>query len=286
VSADRAITFAGIGDEAGSSIAAQIEAHRLLGWSTIELRSIDGTALADLDDGAFDHVAAALGQAGLSVVCVDSRIANWARPITGDFGLDLDELDQLGKRCAALGTRYVRVMSYPNDGLDDLEWGARVRRRTRILAERAEALGLVLLHENCAGWAGTDADRARRLVEEVDSPAFRLLFDIGNGVAYGYEAYDMLVPLLPWVEHVHVKDARSENGEAVYTLPGEGVCRVADCMRLLLDAGYTGAWTMEPHLQVRPHEGRTDAGADGLAAFVEYGRAMERLAAEVRGTPC
>ncbi|WNV88987.1 sugar phosphate isomerase/epimerase family protein [Umezawaea sp. Da 62-37] len=286
MSADHATTFAGIGDEAGRSIGEQVEAHRRLGWSTIELRNVDGVALADLDDGAFGRVVEALGHAGLGVVCVDSRIANWARPITGDFGLDLDELDRLGKRCAALGTRYVRVMSYPNDGLDDAEWGSRVRRRMGVLAERAEALGLVLLHENCAGWAGADAGRALRLVEEVDSPALRLLFDIGNGVAYGYEAHDMLVPLLPWVEHVHVKDARGENGEAVYTLPGDGVCRVADCVRLLLDAGYTGAWTMEPHLRVRPHEGRTDAGADGLAEFVEYGRAMERLVAAVRGTPC
>jgi sugar phosphate isomerase/epimerase len=286
VSAEAALTFAGIGDEAGRSLAVQIEAHQRLGWSTIELRNIDDVALADLGDTEFDQVAETLDRAGLRVVCVDSRIANWARPVTGDFALDLTELDILGKRCAALGTRYVRVMSYPNDGLDETEWATRVWLRMRMLAQRAEAAGLVLLHENCAGWAGSNAARARRLLEEVDSPALRLLFDIGNGVAYGYEAYDLLTPLLPWVEHVHVKDARSENGEAVYVLPGEGVCRVADCMRLLLDAGYTGAWTMEPHLAVRPHEGLADAGPDGVTRFVEYGRAMERLAAASRGAAC
>lgn len=280
------ITFAGVGDEAGESLGEQIEAHERLGWSTIELRNVDGVPLADLDDAAFERTVDQVGRAGLRVVCVDSRIANWARPITGDFDLDLSELDTLGKRCAALGTRYVRVMSYPNNGLDDVEWGARVRTRMRLLTERAEAAGLVLLHENCAGWAGTDADMARRLVEDVDSPALRLLFDIGNGIAYRYEAYDMLVPLLPWVEHVHVKDARRENGEAVYTLPGEGDCRVADCLRLLLDAGYAGTLTMEPHLRVRPHEGRSDAGPDGVTEFVAYGRAMERLVAGLREAPC
>jgi len=65
----------------------------------------------------------------------------------------------------------------------------------------------------------------------------------------------MLGPLLPWVEHVHVKDARKDGDKVVYTLPGEGVCRVSDCVRVLLDNGYQGAWTMEPHLSVRPHEG-------------------------------
>ncbi|MET0132862.1 MAG: sugar phosphate isomerase/epimerase family protein [Kibdelosporangium sp.] len=286
MSADPAISLAGIGDEAGRSLGEQIEAHQRLGWSTIELRDIDGVPLAELDDPAFDEVAETLDRAGLRVVCVDSRIANWARPVSGDFALDLIELDRLVKRCAVMDTRYVRVMSYPNDGLTEIEWGARARLRLRMLADRAEAAGLVLLHENCAGWAGSDADRARQLIEEVDSPALRLLFDIGNGVAYGYEAYDMLVPLLPWVEHVHVKDARSEDGEAVYVLPGDGVCRVEDCLRLLLDNGFTGTWTIEPHLRVRPHEGRGDAGPDGITRFVEYGRAMERLVAGLREAPC
>jgi sugar phosphate isomerase/epimerase len=276
------LRLAGIGDEAGTSLAEQIEAHRRLGWSEIELRNVDGVALADLTDAAFDHLVEELDQAGLRVVCVDSRIANWARPITGDFGIDIDELEQLGKRCAALGTRYVRVMSYPNDGLEDTEWGARARLRLGLLAAQAESVGLVLVHENCAGWAGTDAAKARRLVTEVNSPALRLLFDIGNGIAYGYKAYDMLSVLLPWVEHVHVKDARPVDGEAVYTLPGEGDCRVADCMQLLLDNGYTGTWTIEPHIQVRPHEGLSEVGEDGLAAYVEYGRALERLVGTLR----
>ncbi|MEW2118901.1 sugar phosphate isomerase/epimerase family protein [Streptomyces sp. NPDC005474] len=280
------IRFAGIGDEAAPDLAGQIRAHRLLGWSTVELRDIDGTALADLDDAAFDRVAGALREARLDVVCVDSRIANWARPITGDFGLDRGELERLAPRCAALGTRHIRVMSYPNDPatpLDEPEWARLVVDRMSRLAQQAEDHGLILLHENCAGWAGADAARALRLLAEVDSPALRLVFDTGNGVAYGYEAYDLLTELVPWVDHIQVKDARAEGDEAVYTLPGEGSCRVADCLRLLLDHGYTGTWSIEPHRAVRPHEGRTDAGQDGVTEFVRYGRALEALAAGLTG---
>ncbi len=276
------IRFAGIGDEAAPGLAGQIRAHRLLGWSAIELRDVDGTALADLDDAAFDRAAETLREARLDVVCVDSRIANWARPITGDFELDRGELARLAPRCAALGTRNVRVMSYPNDPgspLDEPEWARRTVDRMRRLARQAVDAGLVLLHENCAGWAGADAARALRLLAEVDSPALRLVFDTGNGVAYGYEAYDLLTELVDRVDHVQIKDACAEDGEPVYTLPGEGSCRVADCLRLLLDHGYTGVWSIEPHRAVRPHEGRTDAGEDGVAEFVRYGRALETLAA-------
>ncbi|WP_079053810.1 sugar phosphate isomerase/epimerase family protein [Streptomyces graminilatus] len=280
------IRFAGIGDEAAPGLAGQVRAHQLLGWSAVELRDIDGTALADLDDAAFDRVAGALREAGLDVVCVDSRIANWARPITGDFTLDSGELARLAPRCAALGTRHIRVMSYPNDPaapLAEPEWARLVVDRMSRLARQAEDAGLVLLHENCAGWAGADAARALRLLSEVDSPALRLVFDTGNGVAYGYEAYDLLTELVPWVDHVQVKDARAEAGGAVYTLPGEGSCRVADCLRLLLHHGYTGTWSIEPHRTVRPHEGRTDAGQDGITEFVRYGRALETLAAGLTG---
>ncbi|WP_306333094.1 sugar phosphate isomerase/epimerase [Streptomyces sp. KL118A] len=275
------IRFAGIGDEAAPDLAGQIRAHQLLGWSAIELRDIDGTAVADLDEAAFDHVVTALHEARLDVVCVNSRIANWARPITGDFELDYGELERLAPMCAALGTRHIRVMSYPNDPgapLDEPEWARRTISRMTRLAQQAEDSGLVLLHENCAGWAGADPARTLRLLAEVDSPALRLLFDTGNGVAYGYEAYDLLTELVTWVDHVQVKDARAEAGGAVYTLPGEGSCRVADCLDLLLDHGHAGTWTIEPHRAVRPHEGRTDAGSNGIDEFVRYGRALERLA--------
>jgi sugar phosphate isomerase/epimerase len=271
------VRFAGVGDEAGARLADQVRAHHRLGWSAIELRNVDGMALADLDDAAFGRLARELRQEGLEVACVDSRIGNWARPVTADFAADLAELDVLAERCQLLGVRYVRVMSYPNDGLDQDEWRRVVLRRLRVLTGRAERAGLVLVHENCAGWAADRADRMRALVDAVDSPALRLLFDLGNGAVDGYDGYELLTQVADLVAHVHVKDALGAGATATFTLPGEGGCRVADCLRLLLEAGYTGTWAIEPHQRVRPHLGQLDAGPDGVDAFVAYGRALERL---------
>jgi sugar phosphate isomerase/epimerase len=277
------ILYAGIGDEAGRSLDHQIAAISSLGWQLIELRTVDGVALADLDDESFDTCVRTLREAGLGIACVDSRIADWSRPISQGIEADLWELERLGPRCAALGTRYVRVMSYPNDGLDDAAWGTEVIRRMRLLAARAAEYGLVLLHENCAGWAGRSAERMQRLLTEVDSPALRLLFDTGNGAAYHYRAYDELARLLEEcpeaVAHVHVKDAVGSGSSAAYTLPGEGESQVADCLRLLLEAGFAGVWSIEPHLALRPHESRTELGEDGPVLFAEYGRHLEQLVA-------
>lgn len=274
-----AFTLCGIGDEAGSALSDQVAALTRLGWDLIELRNVDSVALADLDDDSFDALDRQLDAAGLRVACVDSRIAHWGRPITSDFADDLRELDVLAERCARLGTGLIRVMSYPNDGLDERSWRDEVYARMRELAVRAEDAGLTLVHENCAGWAGRDADRMLDLLARVDSPALKLLFDTGNGVAYSYEPYPLLRDIVPHVAHVHIKDAVGDADDARYVLPGEGVCRVADCVSLLLEHGYRGVYSIEPHINVRPHESPAALGDDCADTFVAYGRALENLLA-------
>ncbi|NDZ81088.1 sugar phosphate isomerase/epimerase [Streptomyces sp. SID10853] len=272
------IRFAGIGDEAAPDLTGQLAAIRQLDWDAVELRNVNGTPIAELDDRAFAGVADRVAAAGLGVVCVDSRIANWSRPVTGRFEDDVAELRVLARRCATLGTRYVRVMSYPNAGLDEGEWGTRVLDRMTLLVRQAEQHGLVLLHENCSGWAGTRADRMLDLIDRADSPALRLLFDIGNGVPYGYDARALLDSVIGHVAHVHIKDARTgRDGQVAYTLPGDGESGVASCLRALIEHGYTGAWSIEPHTHLRPHQGHDATGTDSVAAFVRYGRALETL---------
>lgn len=277
------ISYAGIGDEAGPEPRTQISALTRLGWSAIELRTVHGAAIADLDEQRFAELTGALRVSGLRVVGVASRIGGWARPITAGFDLDLAELEVLTRRCAALGTRHVRIMSYPNDGLTEHEWQRSAIDRIRVLARRAEQAGLVLWHENCSGWAGTDAERMLRLIEEVDSPALRLLFDTGNGVAHGYPGYELLSAIVPHVAHVHVKDADAGPGVEVnpgagprYVPAGAGAARVADCLRLLLRSGYCGAWSIEPHLDLRPHE-QPDTSGGAVASFVAAGSALVQL---------
>ncbi|SMC49508.1 sugar phosphate isomerase/epimerase family protein [Lentzea albidocapillata] len=268
----QALVLAGIADEAAHDLSTQIEVLTELGWPAIELRTVDRLAVADLTDDRFAAAATALADAGLRVICLDSRIGNWARPITADFEQDLAELDVLARRARSIGTRYLRIMSYPNDGLSDDDWRTAVVTRIRALARRAEAAGVTLLHENCSGWAGTGAARMLELLDEVASPALKLLFDTGNGVAHGYDGFDLLGDIAHLVEHVHVKDADAHG----FTIPGEGTARVADCVKLLRANGYRGAWSLEPHLALRPHE-PGELAADAVTSFLTAGRAMAEL---------
>jgi len=273
------VTCTGIGDEAALGIDGQIEAVTALGWHSLELRSVDGVALAELSEPAFERTAGRLADAGVGVVAVDARIGGWSRPATGDFAEDLRELEVLARRCAALGTRLVRVMSYPDGGLDEAAWEREATRRITALAERAADAGLMLLHENCSGWAGADASRALRLLEAAGDTAFGLLFDTGNGPAHGYDGHQLLRQLLPYtrhVHHVHIKDAVLGTAP-VYRPPGTGELRVAEAVRLLLAHGYRGALSIEPHVAVRPHEDYRAEPEVCRAAFDECGRSLRRL---------
>ena len=264
--------LAGITDEAAHDLATQVEVLTELGWTAIELRTIDRLAVAELTDGQFAAAAEVLADRGLRVICLASRIGNWSRPVTSDFEQDLAELDVLARRARSIGTRYLRIMSYPNDGLSDPDWRTAVATRITALTRGAEAGGVTLLHENCSGWAGTSAERMLELLDEVASPALKLLFDTGNGVAHGYDGVDLLGDIVGHVEHVHVKDADADG----FTIPGEGAARVADCVKLLRANGYRGAFSLEPHLAVRPHE-PGGLAADAVPSFLAAGRAMADL---------
>ncbi|MFJ5927212.1 sugar phosphate isomerase/epimerase family protein [Kitasatospora sp. NPDC092948] len=270
------ISFGGIGDEAAPDLPGQLDALNELGWHDLELRTVDGRWIAELPLDRVRRIAETLAARGTRVTGLASRIGNWASRITDDFDRDLAELSALAVRAALLGTDRIRVMSYPNAELSEATWRRRALERLTRLAELADRNGLTLLHENCSGWAGTCAERQLDLVTTVDSPALRLLFDAGNGVPHGYDGYSMLREVVDHVAHVHIKDAVGGGHRTEYVLPGEGVARLAESLRFLVDRGWSGGWSLEPHLATRPHHG---LAADGTAVsgFVAAGRALGAL---------
>ncbi|MFJ7629780.1 sugar phosphate isomerase/epimerase family protein [Streptomyces sp. NPDC097595] len=276
----------GIGDEAAAGLLDQIRVHRELGFHALEVRSLDGVGLHNLPEDSVRAIAETLTAVGMVVPVLDTPIGSWAVSVTGDFGLEIDILRRATRRALLLGCRTLRVMSYPNDGLPEGEWRTEVFRRMRHLTGLAEDAGVVLLHENCNGWAGQGAQQSLDLVTSIDSPALRLLFDIGNGLAYGYDSLEFLRQTLPWVEHVHVKDGvRDADGSAVFGLPGEGAAHVRACMELLENAGYRGWYSIEPHVALIPHLGISADGAEMESAYTAYGRRFTELASAVATVP-
>lgn len=273
----------GIADEAADDIHGQIAAHQELGWSCIELRQIGGkqASTALLTDEEFEHAVAAIETANLRVTAFASAIGNWSRPITGDFEQDLADLRLLSKRMNRVGTRFVRTMSWVRGDATIEHWREEGIRRYKIMARLAEESDILLLHENCEGWAGLSAENTCEFIERVNHPNVGVLYDIGNTAAYGQESWSFYEKVRPLIRYVHIKDCRRNpaGGKSnEFTLPGEGDACMREILIDLINHGYTAGVSIEPHVASIIHLGAAQASAEVRhESYVRYGRALEQL---------
>lgn len=275
--------FTGISDEAGKSIETQIRAHQLLGWKHLELRVVDEFNLATMPEKKYRDVFEALQKAEIQVSCFSSGIANWAKKISGDLSEDLTELRNAIPRMHELGTKFVRIMSYPNDNWSDEDWFREVVRRLKLLSGMAADNGLILVHENCSGWGGLSPEHTLQILEAVDSPALKLVYDTGNPPAESQDAWDYYSKVKEHIVYVHIKDAKMKIGdqESIFTFPGEGDGCVREIVKDLLDSGYDNGFSIEPHLTAIIHlEKDADDPEKGFDVYVEYGRRLMKIVEE------
>lgn len=277
--------YSGISDEAGQPIAVQIKAHRELGWKHLELRLVDNVNLTQLPDDAFDAVYGAVTEAGMGVSCFGSAIANWARPITCPEEIDIDDLKQAIPRMHRFKTPFIRVMSYPNDPdqpVDEGTWRREAIRRMKELSRIAEDNGITLVHENCSGWGGLSAENSNILLGEVDSPALKVVFDTGNPVTYGQDAWEYYEAVKDDIVYIHIKDAKKIDGEDHYCMCGDGDGYVKEVVADLLKNGYDGGLSIEPHLAAVIHTGQKASNEELLyQSYTDYGRRLMEIVAEV-----
>jgi sugar phosphate isomerase/epimerase len=284
----------GFADEAARDIDGQIRATQRLGWRFIEARGVGGRNLHDIEEREFDAVCEKLGQAGISVNCFGSAIANWGKRIDQPFDSSLAETKRAVVRMQRLNTKLVRIMSFavlpdrePRDQMREERFS-----RLRTLVSLFRDAGLVPVHENCMNYGGMAYPFTLELLENV--PGLKLVFDTGNPVTSEDFAKSKPYPrqsswefyrnVKEHVEYVHIKDAvhDSETGEHRYTWPGEGQGDVRRIVKDLLDSGYQGGFSMEPHLKVVFHQ--HDPGGEEqarLETYLEYGRRFTKLLEEI-----
>jgi sugar phosphate isomerase/epimerase len=283
--------LSGIADEAGKPLEVQIEAHRRLAWGHLELRTIDGVNLTDLPDENFERVYEAVSGAGLAVSCFASQLANWSRPIAGDFAIDQAELERAIPRMRRFGTRFIRCMSWPNaqPPWPAARWRDEVVRRMRILASMAEAGGVVLVHENCDGWGGRGPRETLELLNAVNSSALELVFDTGNPIHHDQVGWEYYRQVREHVAYVHIKDYATKGGKLTACFPGEGLGFVKEIVGDLLAHGYDGGFSIEPHLAAVIHLQQDAADPrEAFRLYVEYGKRLGALIEECgrkKGTP-
>ena len=234
----------GFADEAAPDIEGQIRATKELGWRFIEARNIGGLNIHDLTDGEFDLVQDKLLDAEVSVNCFGSAIANWATDILAPFDNCLDRAKRAIPRMQRLGTKLIRLMSYPrleNRAPDDQMEEERYHRLRELCRMFTEA-GITPVHENCMNYGGMSWRHTLNLMDNV--PGLKLVFDTGNPVSSDdyakskpypkQSAWEFYKHVKDHVVYVHIKDGlwHPQTQKVTYTYPGEGQ---GDVVRIVRD---------------------------------------------------
>ncbi len=289
----------GIGDEAGSHLDSQIAAAQTLGWNWIEMRGVEVPGFAkdnlhNIPDAAFDIVCGRLQDAGIGVYCFGSTIMNWAKTVETPFDVTVAEVRRAIPRMQRLQAKYVRVMSFkPKD--DETVTPPVVFERVREVTKMFLDAGLQPVHENCMNYGGMSSHDALEMLEKC--PGLKWVFDTANPIFNAdrrgplpwkkQDPWQMWTQLRDHTVHIHIKDAtwNPAKNDADYNWPGEGQGRVRDILRDAIARGYDGGISIEPHMVVIFHDAHAKVGTDEETKqnFVEYGRRLEKIIAEVKG---
>jgi len=184
-------------------------------------------------------------QSGVSVYTLNAGVGAF-----NDDQADLDGVRQRARHCLAAAARVGAhgVTLGPGMSVDRTVRPlagevARVAGPFRELAREAESLGLVLSFEAPhKGGLILNAGEARALVEAVDHPRARLIFDLGHHRRAGWEIADAWQAVAPWVDHVHLKDQAAGKGR--YPL-GTGEIDFAAFFVQAARTGYMGRFGFE-----------------------------------------
>ena len=287
--------LSGFADEAGADLATQIRATRELGWTHIEMRNVQvpgfPTAnLHDIPDEAFLQVVDQLGAAGLRVHCFGSAIANGTKSIDQPFDVCREEAKRAAKRMPKLGSKFIRIMSYPivqGEKADqkEKERFARLREIQKIFSDA----GVTVAHENCGNYGGMGWTYTLKLLENV--PGLKLVFDTGNCVFNldytkpephpWQSSWEFYNHVREHIVHFHVKDGiHGPKGEHIHVYPGEGQGDVRRVLKDFLAHGYAGAISIEPHIGIAPEFQAASTPEEGrYQTYVAYGKRLMALLA-------
>ena len=190
---------------------------------------------------------------GIEVAAVDGTY-NMAHPDRSRRERNLDHLLALIELAPRFGTDVVTLctgsrddtMWYPHEAnASDAAW-ADLLAQLRVAAPVAERAGVRLAFEPEHNNVVDSARRARRLIDEVDSPALKVLLDAANIFHRGELArmQDHLTEAFALVGHdvvlAHAKDL-DHDGDAGGRAAGQGLLDYTCYLTLLQESGFDGA---------------------------------------------
>lgn len=262
--------ISGFSDEISKKTDEQFSVLNKLKIKYFEPRGIDGKNISELSDDDALCLKDKMEKYGISASSVGSPIGKIK--LSDDFDSHFELFKRVVKTAKLLHTKYIRIFSFYHDGEDwSADERAEVFTKLKKMIAYAKESNVVLLHENEKDVYGDTAERCYDLMKELYCDNFKAVFDPANFVQCGQDTKKAYKTLSPYIEYMHIKDARLDDGSVVPAGMGDG--NVEFVINELFNGGYKGFLSLEPHL----------GSFEGLAAL-ENGDLMKNLPKGGEGT--
>lgn len=238
----------------------------------VEIRSVYERGPFEFTDDDVRRVKGILSKTALKVSAISSPF----------FKCEMDKPEEIRehinglRRCAALAdtleTDLIRGFTFwagPDTVFDPKVIAAHFEEAVKVL----EHTGKILVLESDPNVRATNARTLVQVVEAVNSPLVRILWDPGNDIwdPQGEIPYpDGYALVKPLMAHVHLKDGAKRNAKAEAVPLTRGDVDLEGQLRALIADGYSGYVSLETHY--RPaHELSEDLLAMPKGAAFSYG---------------
>lgn len=181
---------------------------------------------------------------GLITVAV-TAYTSFVSSVAKERKANLDELRQYTDLAAELDAPYVRTFlgELPEGTQPDPSLYKNISDCLNLASEYAESVGVKIAIE-----PHDDFVRASTIVpilNQVQHPALRVIWDIGNAFAAGENPTQSFALLKDRLAYVQVKDGKGRAPDWQLCSLGEGDIPLSQAFELLLDNNYPGAFSVE-----------------------------------------
>ena len=240
------IVLSGFADEIDPSLDEQIRVLKKLGMNHIEMRGVNGKGLVEYTLEEAKEIKKRLDAEGFALSSVGSPIGKIK--ITDDFEPHMELYKHTVDLAHLMEAKYIRMFSFfmPEGCEDYSPYKDEVMARLGKFVDYAKANDIILLHENEKDIYGDVASRCLEIQKNFYCDHFKAVFDFANFVQCKQDTLEAYEMMKPYVEYIHIKDARWDDASVVP--PGIGDGHVAEILAKFKVAGYQGYLSLEPHL--------------------------------------
>ena len=217
-----------------------------LGYAGIEVRGvgkdISVPSVPAFADTAIEATKAELKRMNLVIPCLDSDCCIHLKDTEAATEAEILAYIHLAKK---LEVPYIRVMAaapvpQPTGKVDE----GYVCERAIALGAIAQKQGVKLLIETHGVWS--DSAKLARLLSTISSDGVGALWDVHHPYRFMEERAETTYQnLRPWLCHTHLKDSTIVANGFHYAMPGFGDIPLEEIVRVLVDGGYDGFYSLE-----------------------------------------